>query len=282
MSDPYVKITQDFEAACQDPHKIPGAILAAIDRNGKLLIHASAGTRQVGGSELMDKDALCWMASCTKLITAIACMQLVEQNKLQLDKPISQVLSEISDLEQYTKTKTTLRHLLSHTSGQSYPFFNHDTEKWFKEKGLTSFGCSRASLFAPLNAEPGTKWEYGSSIDWAGTAVERISGLSLDAYFKKFIFEPCGIKNMTLLPQSGVPGGVKKTLAGMNFKENGKVRPMEHVIEQDESKMEVLYGGAGAYGNAAEVSGFFLDKNVVILFSPSHIFTWVACCFIFV
>lgn len=252
-------VKHDFAAACKDSNKIPGSILAAIDRNGTLLLHESAGLRQIGNSEPIDKDALCWMASCTKLITAIACMQLVEQGKLQLDEPINQILPEISELEKDNKTKTTLRHLLTHTSGQSYPFFNHDAQKWFKEKDLSSFCCKRESLFAPLNSEPGVKWEYGSSIDWAGLAIQKVSGLSLDAYFKRYIFEPCGIKNMTLLPESGVPGGVKKTLVGMNFKDSeGKVTPMEHVIEQDESKMEVLYGGAGAYGNAAEVGHFRL------------------------
>jgi CubicO group peptidase (beta-lactamase class C family) len=255
MTDSLSTIKNDLAAACKDPNKIPGAIFAAVDRSGKLLIHESAGLRQVGKDEPIDKNALFWMASCTKLITAIACMQLVEQGKLQLDEPISKVLPDISKLESNMKTKTTLRHLLTHTSGQSYPFFNNDTEKWFKSKGMPTFGCSKASLYAPLNSEPGEKWEYGSSIDWAGLAVEKVSGLSLDAYFKKYIFEPCGIKNMTLLPESGVPGGVKKTLAGMNFKDSsGKVTPMEHVIEQDESKIEVQYGGAGAYGNAAEVS----------------------------
>lgn len=36
----------------------------------------------------------------------------------------------------------------------------------------------------PLNAEPGTRWEYGCCIDWAGLAVEKVSGVDLDTYFK--------------------------------------------------------------------------------------------------
>lgn len=254
MADSINNIKLAFAEACKDENKIPGAILAAIDRDGKMLIHESAGKRQVGSSEAMKKDALHWMASCTKLITAIACMQLVEQGKLQLDEPIRSILPEISILEDGSKAKTTLRHLLTHTSGQGYPFFNHDVCKYFKSKNLATFSCTKESIRAPLLFEPGSKWEYGSSIDWAGQAVEKVSGLSLDAYFKKFIFEPLGIKNMTLLPESGVPGGVKGKLAGMNFKDKeGKVSAMDHVIEMQESKMEIQYGGAGTYGNAAEV-----------------------------
>jgi len=193
------------------------------------------------------------MASCTKLITAIAALQLVEQGKLNLDSPIREVLPEITQLEQGYNTPTTLRHLLTHTCGQSYPFFNQDAKAYYAKHQLAPFGCKLASIMAPLNAEPGTRWEYGTGIDWASRAVEKVSGLSLDAYFKKNIFEPLGIENITLLPETGIPGGIKSKLAGMNFREkDGTIRPMEHVIEMDESKQEVLYGGAGAFGNARD------------------------------
>lgn len=71
------------------------------------------------------------------------------------------------------------------------------------------------------------------------------------------IFEPLGMKNITLKPQTGIQdGGVLPRLAGMNFKETQgdatTARPQQHVIEQDENQIEILYGGAGAYGNAAE------------------------------
>ena len=60
---------------------------------------------------------------------------------------------------------------------------------------------------------------------------------------------------MTLKPQTGLSNNkpVLPRLVGMNFRKgDGSVNAQEHVIEQDESKIEVLYGGAGAYGNAAE------------------------------
>ena len=69
---------------------------------------------------------------------------------------------------------------------------------------------------APLASEPGTRWEYGTGIDWAGQAVERVSGLDLDGYFRKHIFECLGIKEMTMRPDTGIPGGVKPRLASMH------------------------------------------------------------------
>lgn len=57
-------------------------------------------------------------------------MQLVEQGKLQLDSPIHDVLPDIQALEEGYKTPITLRHLLCHTAGTSYPFFNKETAEW--------------------------------------------------------------------------------------------------------------------------------------------------------
>jgi CubicO group peptidase (beta-lactamase class C family) len=191
------------------------------------------------------------MASCTKLITAIAAMQLIEEGKLQLETPIREVVPEIIKLEQGYNTPTTLRHLLTHTAGQGYSFFNHDIEAYFAKHNISHLSCKLDSIMAPLNAEPGTRFEYGTTLDWVGLMVERVSGLSLDAYFKKNIFEPLGIKDMTLLPQTGIPGGVKPRLAGAHFREkDGTLRPIEHGMEMDESKFEMQYGGGGCYGTA--------------------------------
>lgn len=57
-----------LQEACSDPStKIPGLILAVADKQGNLLTHSAAGLRQIGSEEKMDKDMLCWMASCTKV-----------------------------------------------------------------------------------------------------------------------------------------------------------------------------------------------------------------------
>lgn len=54
----------------------------------------------------------------------------------------------------------------------------------FEENKLEAFGARMQSIKGPLNDEPGSHWEYGTSIDWAGQMVEKVSGMDLDAYFK--------------------------------------------------------------------------------------------------
>jgi CubicO group peptidase (beta-lactamase class C family) len=109
---------------CADPiTSVPGAVVFAADRKGNTLAHAAAGVRGVDKpSEKMAPNQLFAIHSCTKLITAIAAMQLVEQGKLSLDAPIDGILPELKGqdiLENGKRRKNTvpitLNHLLSHT-----------------------------------------------------------------------------------------------------------------------------------------------------------------------
>jgi CubicO group peptidase (beta-lactamase class C family) len=65
---------------------IPSIAFVAVDKNGTVLTQNAAGKRGLSSDEPMTPDTtVMWIASCTKLITAIATMQLVEQGKLNLD-----------------------------------------------------------------------------------------------------------------------------------------------------------------------------------------------------
>ena len=109
----------------------------------------------------------------------------------------------------------------------------------------------------PLTFEPGTGWQYGTGIDWAGTAIERVSGMSLDEYFQKHIFEPLGLKEMTLFPTDTM----KSRLAYMHSKDNGKIRGRDHILhrsliaEGDEIKDVFNSAGAGCFGKPVEYCG---------------------------
>lgn len=57
----------------------------------------------------------------------------------------------------------------------------------------------------PLVFEPGTKWSYGTAIDWAGLLVERVTNSTLESYMKANIWDPLGVSTMTFFP-SEKPG----------------------------------------------------------------------------
>jgi CubicO group peptidase (beta-lactamase class C family) len=71
--------------------------------------------------------------------------------------------------------------LLSHTAGFSYSWYNADLYKWCKKQDL---GYSDEIHLTPLVNEPGTKWDYGMSMDWAGAVLETASGKSLGVWAK--------------------------------------------------------------------------------------------------
>jgi CubicO group peptidase (beta-lactamase class C family) len=76
-----------LDAAVTDPTTdVPGIAFVAVDKNGNILTQNAAGKRGLGSEEEPMTTTTClWIASCTKLITAIAIMQLTEQGKLTLD-----------------------------------------------------------------------------------------------------------------------------------------------------------------------------------------------------
>lgn len=119
-------IQSGFDEACADRDtSIPGVVGVAVDRDGKELFAHAAGKRGFGSEEPMTLDNIFWIASCTKMITGIACMQLVEQGKLSLDDAAQteKLCPEFKDLQVLQpdgklvgkKCGITLRMLLTHT-----------------------------------------------------------------------------------------------------------------------------------------------------------------------
>ena len=116
-----------------DPHKIPGAVMVVVGRDGKPIFTHASGRKGIDTETPMTMDTVFWIASCTKLIGAIAVMQLVEQGKLALDDAdiIEKVCPELRDIKILKsisadgmpemvdkKNRITMRMLLSHTCRQ--------------------------------------------------------------------------------------------------------------------------------------------------------------------
>jgi CubicO group peptidase (beta-lactamase class C family) len=74
-----------IDALTSDPAGAPGIVYAAVNKSGEIIFEHASGKVGVGKNEPMTMETVFWIASCTKMITGIAAMQLVEQGKLQLD-----------------------------------------------------------------------------------------------------------------------------------------------------------------------------------------------------
>ncbi|PGH20783.1 hypothetical protein AJ80_03410 [Polytolypa hystricis UAMH7299] len=187
---------------------LPGFTAVAADDKGSIRYVNSFGTTATGPLTL---DTPIWLASCTKLMTAIAVLQCVERGLLDLDEDISRLLPEFAEpdilygfdektgqpLLRKAKRKITLRHLLTHSSGLGYDMLDPRLLKWKAAKGEvpTIIPKDINDYFLPLLFEPGEGFIYGVGLDWAGKAIERANGnMRLGDFMKKNIWEPLGMQ----------------------------------------------------------------------------------------
>jgi methyl acetate hydrolase len=246
-----------------DAREIPGVV--AMAANGKEVIYQGAfGKRDLSKDDAMAPDSVFWIASMTKAITTAAAMQLIEQGKLSLDAPIGKVLPDLASpqvLEGFgangepklrpAKTPITLRQLMTHTAGFCYDIWNADMATYLEKAGIPSITtCKNDALKTPIATDPGTRWEYGTNIDFVGKAVEAASGKRLDAYLRDHLFAPLGMNDTGFK----INESMRKRLVGMHARgPDGSLAPMPFELEQDP---EFHMGGGGLYGTAGDYIKF--------------------------
>jgi methyl acetate hydrolase len=189
--------------------KIP-CVVAMVATPDKITYTGAFGKRDSVSGVDVKPNSIFAIASMTKAITTTAAMQLVEQGKVMLHEPVSKYLPELGKLDVLTgfdaagkpilkpATKpVTLHHLLTHTSGFAYDTWDGNMLKYNALHGGPS--AAAVAPLTPLIFEPGTRWQYGTSVDWAGKLVEAVSGLTLEQYFQRNILQPLGMKDTTFI-----------------------------------------------------------------------------------
>jgi CubicO group peptidase (beta-lactamase class C family) len=199
---------------------VPNAVALAADRDG-VRYEAAAGPRRAGTDEPVTADSLLRIASMTKPVTTVAALQLVERSLLDLDTPVDVILPAWARLMVLTgwdgdtprrrppATRATIRHLMTHTSGLGYWFWDAGLARWERLTGTPNIlSGSRAVFTAPLLADPGSRVVYGLSTDWLGLVVEIVAGQSLDRYLTQNILGPLGMERTTFAPSDAERAGL--------------------------------------------------------------------------
>ncbi|KAJ7018822.1 beta-lactamase/transpeptidase-like protein [Mycena alexandri] len=228
------------------------------------------GTKLVDdpASGAIDEDTVYYLASQTKLITSIAALQLLEQGKITLDTPAEGILPGLGNPVIVTghdeegnpitipaQGKITFGQLLNHTSGLDSSAAKktaHDMSEVYSHCGAdlaTYFNVLKGSLpGVPLKFEPGSDFVYGFSSDCVGFIVEKLSGKSLDQYFKDHIFSPLGITSASFY----LTPALKERLLPLSYRnKNGVLERWNGPLpfEQDPAKLRMNYGGMGLYAS---------------------------------
>ncbi|KFG84866.1 hypothetical protein MANI_022371 [Metarhizium anisopliae] len=260
------KLSATIDKAVAGEDAIPGTTVVIFAKDGSELFVKSAGKRGVSTNEPMTPDSIFWMASCTKMLTGLACMQLVERGVLKLDDATQtegfcpewrdlKVLTPTGELVE-KKNAITLRILLTHTAGFGYSFFSDRLRDWGYPAGIEEFSGDMADIMQPLLFQPGEGWQYGVNMDWAGVVLERATGKKLNEYIQENICKPLGLEQLTMFPTEQM----KKHLVYMHQRgTDGKLSRRDHLQRRnltattaEQQKAIFNSGGAGMFAKPQE------------------------------
>lgn len=249
--------------AAVDARRLVGVVaLAATDKG--VVYEGAFGSRDAAKGPALTLDSVFWIASMTKAVTSAAAMQLVEQGRLQLDAPAGDVLPELSRPQVLTgfdpsgvpqlrpaARPITLRHLLTHTAGFSYDIWNADVGRYMQVAGVPGvITVKNDALKTPLVFDPGERWEYGINIDFVGKMVERVSGQTLEAYFREHLFGPLGMDDTAFR----IGPSQRERLVSMHARQpDGSLQPIAFEIPQEP---EFFMGGGGLYSTGPDYLKF--------------------------
>ncbi|WP_218838530.1 serine hydrolase domain-containing protein [Halopseudomonas pelagia] len=257
-SDAGFTIDETLAQAVQSGN-IPGVVAMAATRDN-VVYEGAYGQSGEEQSVQVSADSMFWIASMSKPITSIAAMQLLEQNKLQLDRPIGELLPELANpqvlegfatdgrpLMRPAKGPITLRQLLTHTSGFGYAFGEAQLLKYVQKEAIPDVTtCTPNAFRLPLMFDPGERWHYGISLDWVGKVIEAASGQRLEEYFQQHIFGPLGMVDTTFAPTSER----RERLMPMHARlPDGSLQPIPFELPEDP---EFYLAGGGLFGTARD------------------------------
>ncbi len=198
-----------------------------------------------------------YMYSCSKVITAVATMMLVENGSISLYDNVSKYLPCFNDVyllkdgkKVKPKTPITVKHLLTMSAGLDYNFETEYIEKQFDKNPLSStIDIINEIIKSPLNFEPGEKFRYSLCHDVLGGLIESVTGLKFSDFVEENIFKPLGIKNSTF----------KQDFIGFEplyYAENQKVVPFTFEEVRWANHKTYESGGGGLKSTVEDYSKF--------------------------
>lgn len=182
----------------------------AVTRGGRMAHYAAIGLRDIDARLPIKDDTLLRIYSMTKPITSVAALMLVERGRVGLDDPVHNYIPAFAAPRVWVggtvdqpvtapaRNTMTVRDLMRHTAGLSAAREGHPVDELYKRRGHIHAGPVGMTLeqavddwaSLPLLYEPGTSWAYSHATDVLGRVIEVASGVPLDLFFQREIFDP--------------------------------------------------------------------------------------------
>ncbi len=242
----------------------PGVVAMACDRNSNIY-EGAAGVRELGGSVAMTTDSVMFLASCTKALTGVALMQLVEEGKLTLDDEARRYVPEIDAIQvldgfeangearlRKPRSAITLGQLMLHTAGFGYDFFSADLLRYRTEREIPSILSSTfAGVRDVLLHDPGERWTYGNNIDWVGRVVEVLRGKRLGEVLRERVFTPLAMHDIGFTMTPAMHG---RLVSIHQRAADGQLSAHPEIVLPQPPEMDM--GGHGLYSTIGEYMKF--------------------------
>jgi uncharacterized protein YbbC (DUF1343 family) len=225
---------------------IPGGVVL-VGHDGQIVYRKAFGMRSLEPvREPMTVDTIFDLASMTKcLATATSVMKLVEEGELRLNDPVAVYLPEFA---KNGKENITIRQLLTHFSG-----LREDLDLKPAWKGRDA--AYRLTMDSQPLFLPGAHFLY-SDVNFItlGFVVEKVSGMSLDEYAAKNVFEPLAMNDTRFLP----PPPWRSRIAPTEYDESHQMlRGTVH--DPTARRMGGVAGDAGLFSTAGDLAKYAQD-----------------------
>ena len=260
-------VREPIAAALQpfvDRHELAGAVTLVATKD-KVLDVETVGWSDIAGKKRMREDAVFWIASMSKAMTAAGLMVLVDEGKVKLDDPVEKYLPEFKgqmviaekDADHALLKKPahpiTVRNVLSHTSG--LPFKSPIEEPTLDMIPLVTAVKSHA--MSALMFEPDSKYQYSNAgINTAGRIIEVVSGMSYEDFMDQRLFTPLGMKDTTFWPNDEQVARLAKSYKPNAAKDNLEETTVTQLHYPLQDRKRQPMPGGGLFSTAADVARF--------------------------
>jgi len=254
-----------------DQNKLAGTI-AVVARRGKVAYLERFGMMDLEAAKPMQFDTIFRIYSMTKPITSVALMMLYEEGQFQLNDPVSKFIPKFADVKVFAgatgeafeltelEREITIWHLLTHTAGLSYDFFEDSpVDAMYLEADLhrpdrTAEEVVHEIVKLPLVHQPGAAWRYSMATDVLGYLIEVISGMTLDVFFEEKILKPLGMEDTDFyVPEAKLD----RFAAEYGPTENGGIELLDASATSQYTKpTRFLSGGIGLVSTASDYMRF--------------------------
>lgn len=221
---------------------IPGAVAVAGTTLEQHLLTA-CGLRRYGG-EGVNPDTRYDLASLSKVVSTLpGILKLVSEGEISFEDKIGKFFSNAGWFQTPSLSDVTIRQLLTHSSG---------LPAW---KTLFAFVSTRQTAVAnilqsELTHKPGTIVYSDLGFMLLGILIERVSKLRQDAFAKRYIFEPLGMKETCYGPLVNVPVAATEDCGWRN-------QVLEGIVHDENAfVMEGVAGHAGLFATAGDVATY--------------------------